>query len=374
MSILNMMISSMTEYRIPGLLPANDPTLRVFLTVEAVCVVLFTMDFVVRLLTVTATAKTDPRAGSPSGSGSNSADDPEDVGDASGPDTTAGVTRSRRPVQGHGLGHGHTAAAGAGDPATARGPAGSSVVAAGTGTSSSGAGAGPGATAVRRPEGGPAAARAGCSLGCCGPCCVRRAMLPAARKLFWFLVSFNSFIDVASFVPYWVELGDVGWAGQTVDGDTTILRVLRVARVLQLVKVTGRTEPFQVLIRTLRSSLLAFGLMLAYLCILAIFFAALVFYFESGEYDPVLGLWVRRNPSNSAFEPTPFRSVFSGLWYVVVTVTTTGYGDFVPTSLGACPNPCPLDQMLLLCLWSSSTADELYLLTYDAPDAALAAA
>jgi voltage-gated potassium channel Kch len=260
LSLINMLLSSLPQYRTPGMMPSTDPKLRTFLVVEAFCVMVFTLEFVSRLVSVTAATW----------------------------DEIAGIRPSSR-----------------------------SVAAGGAALAAHSSESGDGSSGASRWR-----------------CCLRQRVAPAARKALRFLFSFNTLVDLASFVPWYVEFGQTGWANQSIDGDTTVLRVLRVARVLQLIKLTGKTDSFQVMVRTIRSSLLALGLIVLYLFILMTFFAALVFYFESGDYDAATGIWMRPDVTGTTTEPTPFLSVFHGMWFICTTLSTTGYGDFVPTSVG----------------------------------------
>jgi len=67
-------------------------------------------------------------------------------------------------------------------------------------------------------------------------------------------------------------------------------------------------------------------------------FSCAIFLCEKGtwyEVSPVPGEgpgWFRPNVSGAAMEATPFESVIHTLWFVLVTLSTLGYGDMVPTS------------------------------------------
>ena len=57
-----------------------------------------------------------------------------------------------------------------------------------------------------------------------------------------------------------------------------------------------------------------------------------------GLNPPIVGreAYVRRiGLGMDGYEESPFRSVFHSMWYVLMTFTTVGYGDVVPTSVEA---------------------------------------
>jgi voltage-gated potassium channel Kch len=69
------------------------------------------------------------------------------------------------------------------------------------------------------------------------------------------------------------------------------------------------------------------------LIILTVFFGSLMFYCEGGEWSTAENTFVRPSVDGTMSEPTPFLSIAHAFYYCIVTLTTTGYGDFVPTSL-----------------------------------------
>jgi len=50
--------------------------------------------------------------------------------------------------------------------------------------------------------------------------------------------------------------------------------------------------------------------------------------------DFPMGAYLRENIAGSALEPSPFLTISTTMYYVVVTTTTVGYGDVYPTSQG----------------------------------------
>jgi hypothetical protein len=93
-----------------------------------------------------------------------------------------------------------------------------------------------------------------------------------------------------------------------------------------------QSESFQLLIRAIQSSIQALALLLIWLAIAIVFFGALMFYCEFGEYSDTTGTWMRTTTDGQNIEATPFLSIAHAFYFVVISLTTTGYGDFVPTS------------------------------------------
>jgi hypothetical protein len=69
----------------------------------------------------------------------------------------------------------------------------------------------------------------------------------------------------------------------------------------------------QVMMMSMRDSARELLLMLFCFLVMAVFYANIIFY---AEYH----------------KPTTFQTPFAGLWWAVVTMTTVGYGDVVPTN------------------------------------------
>ena len=94
------------------------------------------------------------------------------------------------------------------------------------------------------------------------------------------------------------------------------LRVLRLSRVLRLIKLHRYSSTVQVLIRTCRECFTDFLTLGGLILTSTLLFATGGYYFEH-QYDG-----------------TTFRSIPATCWWALITMTSVGYGDMVPTTIG----------------------------------------
>lgn len=127
-----------------------------------------------------------------------------------------------------------------------------------------------------------------------------------AKNKLKFIFSFFGIIDLIAILPFFLSFGfDLRSA--------RVLRFLRVFRLLKLARYNSAMQRFIVAFRMIREELIMFG---AVALILIYLSAVGIYYFE-----------------NEA-QPEQFSSIFSSLWWSVVTLTTVGYGDVFPITIG----------------------------------------
>jgi voltage-gated potassium channel len=113
-------------------------------------------------------------------------------------------------------------------------------------------------------------------------------------------------VDLIAILPFWLTLG----------GNFQALRSLRLLRILRVGKLARHVAALERITRTfqlVKEELIVFGMM----ALIAMFISAVGIY--EFEHDA---------------QPEAFASIPHALWFVVVTLTTVGYGDVYPITAG----------------------------------------
>ena len=126
------------------------------------------------------------------------------------------------------------------------------------------------------------------------------------KKKLKFIFSFYGIIDLLAILPYYLSFGfDLRSA--------RVLRFLRLFRLMRLVRYSKAINRFSVAFKMIKEELVMFSVVSVILFYIS---AVGIYYFEN------------------AVQPETFSSIFSSLWWSVVTLTTVGYGDAVPITIG----------------------------------------
>ncbi|MEX2113136.1 MAG: ion transporter [Pirellulales bacterium] len=121
-----------------------------------------------------------------------------------------------------------------------------------------------------------------------------------------FVTSAYGLIDLIAILPFYVATG--------IDLRTVrVLRIFRVFRIFKFLRYTKAIERFKNAFRELREELVLFLIA----TVLMVFLSSVGIYYFEGEQ-----------------QPDTFGSVFHCMWWAVVTLTTVGYGDVYPVTVG----------------------------------------
>nr|XP_056718615.1 potassium voltage-gated channel subfamily A member 5-like [Euleptes europaea] len=137
-------------------------------------------------------------------------------------------------------------------------------------------------------------------------------------------------IDIVAIIPYFITLGtelaqeqqkkeqpgSSSNGGQQQAMSLAILRVIRLVRVFRIFKLSRHSKGLQILGQTLKASMRELGLLIFFLFIGVILFSSAVYFAEADDPD------------------SHFSSIPDAFWWAVVTMTTVGYGDMRPVTVG----------------------------------------
>ncbi len=128
----------------------------------------------------------------------------------------------------------------------------------------------------------------------------------AANKPLKYIFSFFGIIDILSILPFYLSLGIDLRALKAV-------RLLRLFRILKLVRYNQAVKRFHLAFVLVKEEFILF------------FFSAMILLYFSA-----VGIYYFENPA----QPEVFSSIFDSLWWATATLTTVGYGEIYPITVG----------------------------------------
>ncbi|KAJ3178792.1 Solute carrier 49 member 4 [Geranomyces variabilis] len=145
--------------------------------------------------------------------------------------------------------------------------------------------------------------------------------------------SVERLIDFLTVLPFYIDIVRAASTGRTLYGTTyeieggAWVRIIDLGRLLRLFRLFPKSGKLRMMGRAF------YGLWLLFILIplLVLLFSVLLFYSEqTGEwFDDKTRLWYYVNSG----KVSPFQSIPDCFWFVLVTLTTIGYGDVVPVTL-----------------------------------------
>ncbi|THU89206.1 voltage-gated potassium channel, partial [Dendrothele bispora CBS 962.96] len=141
------------------------------------------------------------------------------------------------------------------------------------------------------------------------------------------MCSFFAITDLLSVLPYYIEI--------LLHQDTSsffrfsILRMFRLLRVFRPFRynhtILLTIEVMYLSVRRSQHALAAIGFFV--IMVLSVW-STVLYFIERGTWDPILETYL-----NSEGDPSQFSSIPAAGWFVLVTITTVGYGELTPVSL-----------------------------------------
>ena len=127
-----------------------------------------------------------------------------------------------------------------------------------------------------------------------------------AKKPFRYIFSFYGIVDLLAILPFYLTT--------TLDFRALrSFRVLRLFRAFKLVRYNRALKRFHIAAKLVREEIVLFFV----ISLIAIYLTAAGIYFFENEA-----------------QPESFSSIFHSFWWAVVTLTTVGYGDVYPVTVG----------------------------------------
>ena len=119
-----------------------------------------------------------------------------------------------------------------------------------------------------------------------------------------YIISFYGLVDIVSIVPALIGF------------DSRAVRLLRLIRLLKMARneeAVGALRRLKTALSSIKSELFVFGILAA----ITLYFAAIGIYFFENKV-----------------QPEKFSSIPACFWWAIITLTTVGYGDAVPITVG----------------------------------------
>eukprot|EP00929_Paragymnodinium_shiwhaense_P097687 TRINITY_DN59311_c0_g1_i2.p1 TRINITY_DN59311_c0_g1~~TRINITY_DN59311_c0_g1_i2.p1 ORF type:complete len:981 (-),score=161.87 TRINITY_DN59311_c0_g1_i2:274-3216(-) len=169
--------------------------------------------------------------------------------------------------------------------------------------------------------------------------CLRRTFRYARQPL--------NIVDLLAILPFYMKFF-IGGGSQL-----GFVQVLRLARILRIFKLAKHHPGIRLFAQVLVMSGQPLFILVFFNAIIVLLFGSLIYYMEGTRYSvadeftmPTLdpwnqtlaakfptGVYVRTTKGLDGDEVSPFHTIPYSMWWVCVTLTTVGYGDYAPTTM-----------------------------------------
>ncbi|RHZ68630.1 hypothetical protein Glove_294g114 [Diversispora epigaea] len=141
-------------------------------------------------------------------------------------------------------------------------------------------------------------------------------------------------VDALSILPFYIQIvllfiPEIYY--NEVSLTLRVLRALRFLRILRLFRIARHAIGYNIAYRVFRRSAYQLFIVLIYVLLVILSSSALLWIIERGTFDLSDNTYYRINEQGQ-LEKSPFQSIIHSFWWSVVTLTTTGYGDYIPAS------------------------------------------
>ena len=120
----------------------------------------------------------------------------------------------------------------------------------------------------------------------------------------------------------------LAWAfgGGSSPGSSGIIQLMKALRMLRLLKLARQYDGSVVIIRSLTISMQALKVPTFFLSVMVIVFASVIYYLEKEASESTVSV------DDDDVLAAAFRSIPHAIWFMLVTMTSVGYGDVTPST------------------------------------------
>ncbi|KLO08240.1 voltage-gated potassium channel [Schizopora paradoxa] len=157
--------------------------------------------------------------------------------------------------------------------------------------------------------------------------CRALAWSGSAGMFMSWVFSFFGIVDLLAILPYYIEI--MMGVDTSMMFRFSILRTFRLLRVFKAFRTNNTIlltiEVMYLSVRRSQHALLALGF---FLLMFLVIFSTVLYFAERGTWDPTLEIFLDEDGEASGFSSIP-----AAAWFVLVTITTVGYGDTIPRTV-----------------------------------------